>query len=593
MYKKISFAVSAALLLSGCATTTPQINSKKAISPYERVTHQKKFQLLTNYLVNKELQVTKPTFPVKPKEPAIPHAQELVKGKYEKLATFEARVAQEKQKRAKLLESLQKQYAKEVQAYNAQVKRLTDAYNNELAKKEKEREHVTLQAMQRAYAKVYGTPYVDTNLKYDPESERFFAEVKATQGGFSEKVAIDVPIHEAEAFEKSITEVSPSVVFEFKDDTLVLKKIEVKKHAKTYMAMLSDVNFKPESFRVAVGGQEQLQLAKTPLLSASLNVSETDYALGAINYSKDPEIAQLQKKKYELEKAQREQKNSAQREAELLRQKEALEAQIAQLEQKTGGADDLEAYLKKAPAAKPDPKKWLFVVAIENYEFTDPVVYSANSAKRFKEVAQKRLGVPEKNTRFLLNEGATAAKVRHHLQEMLSRVKEGDTVYVYYSGHGVPVAKQENAPYMLAQDMSPEYVAEDERFKLQNIYKSLSDSKASKVVAFVDSCFSGGADNTALFKGVAATRLKPKAVTFDTQKMVVITAGSGLEYSNKYDEKSNRLFSYYVMRGLINNNENMQRLYDYVKSNVQEKSYEMGASYEQVPVFEGNIGLGL
>jgi len=47
------------------------------------------------------------------------------------------------------------------------------------------------------------------------------------------------------------------------------------------------------------------------------------------------------------------------------------------------------------------------------------------------------------------------------------------------------------------------------------------------------------------------------------------------------------------MRGLINNNNDMQRLYDYVKSNVQEQSYKMGTSYEQVPVYKGNLGLGL
>ena len=143
---------------------------------------------------------------------------------------------------------------------------------------------------------------------------------------------------------------------------------------------------------------------------------------------------------------------------------------------------------------------------------------------------------------------------------------------------------------MLAQDMNPAYM-EDKRFELQNIYRFLSDSDAGEVIAFVDSCFSGGTDNQALIKGVAATRIKPKKVTFDTNKMLVISAGSGTQYSNKYDEKSNRLFSYYVMRGLIDNNSDIQKLYDYIRSNVQEKSYEMGASYEQVPVFEGNIGL--
>ena len=113
----------------------------------------------------------------------------------------------------------------------------------------------------------------------------------------------------------------------------------------------------------------------------------------------------------------------------------------------------------------------------------------------------------------------------------------------------------------------------------------MSSSKASKVIAFIDSCFSGGTYNQQLIKGVAATRIKPKSVTFNKSKMIVISAGSGTQYSNKYDEKSNRLFSYYVMRGVIKNNSNISRLYDYVKSNVAEKSYEMGASYEQVPVY--------
>ena len=222
-----------------------------------------------------------------------------------------------------------------------------------------------------------------------------------------------------------------------------------------------------------------------------------------------------------------------------------MEAQIASLEQHSGGHDDIPTLLKSSSIHKVDNTKWLFIVAIENYDFTDPVAYSANSAREFKKVMKKRLGVPEKNIRTLINSGATSGKIRHYLKDMLAHVKEGDTIYFYYSGHGIPVASQQNAPYLLAQDMSPEYVADDARFKLQNLYQNLSDSKASKVIAIVDSCFSGGTDNQALFKGVAASRLAPKKVTFDQDKMLVISAGSGTQYSNKYDEKSNRLFTYY------------------------------------------------
>jgi len=254
--------------------------------------------------------------------------------------------------------------------------------------------------------------------------------------------------------------------------------------------------------------------------------------------------------------------------------------------------NDIPKLLKQSKPHKIDTHKWLFIIGIENYEYTNPVKYSTNSAKEFKAVMKKRLGVPEKNIRTLINHGATSSQIDYRLRDMLRRVKKGDTIYFYYSGHGIPVPSQNNTPYMLAQDMNPAYL-NDKRFQLQTIYKELSSSKASKVIAFIDSCFSGGTDNQALLKGVAATRLKPKKIKFNTNKMVVISAGNGTQYSNKYDEKTNRLFTYYVMRGLIKNNTNLDRLYTYIKSNVQEKSYEMGASYEQVPVYDGNIKLKL
>ena len=254
--------------------------------------------------------------------------------------------------------------------------------------------------------------------------------------------------------------------------------------------------------------------------------------------------------------------------------------------------NDIPELLKKSETHITDKNKWLFIIGIENYEYTDSVKYSTNSAKGFKDVMQKRLGIAENNVRTLLDRGATSSQIDYKLKDMLRQVKKGDTIYFYYSGHGIPVPTQNNEPYMLAQDMNPAYL-NDERFKLQTIYKELSNSKASKIIAFIDSCFSGGTDNQSLIKGVAATRVKPKSVTFDNNKMLVISAGSGTQYSNKYDEKTNRLFSYYLMKGLLSNNTDTQRLYDYIKSNVQEKSYEMGPSYEQVPVYDGNIKLKL
>jgi len=423
------------------------LHGETVTNPYN-IKKTEQLRVLTNYIVKKAVEVHKPFFPYVP-EVKVPHAKELTKGKYEKKATFEARVEQERANRAKKIKSIEAQYAKDVKAYNDRVKTLTDNYNNEVANKQKNIKAITLSAMQKAYVEVYGTPYIENNLKYDAENERFYANITSTKGGFSEKVAINVPLSEAEDFEENVNSVKTSVVFDYENEKLVLKKIELSQAKKTFVAMLSDVNFKSENISVAINGGS-LNLPAVPLLSSSLAVNATAYNIGAINYSTDPEIAKLQKQKFELENRNREKTNSVKKEAELKKQKEALEAQIALLEQKSGGVNDISKLLASAKKSEADKSKWLFIIAIENYEYTDPVPYSTNSAKEFKAVMQKRLGIMEKNTKTLINKDATSGKISYNLHDMLAHVKEGDTIYFYYSGHGIPVPAKENAPYLLA-----------------------------------------------------------------------------------------------------------------------------------------------
>jgi len=557
-----------------------------------KLTNIEKVTALTNSFVEKELIIKKPIFPFVPFKPKLPKSGKVLKkGKYEKTITFEKRVADAKTKRSLEIKTIEDGYAQKVKNYNQKVKQLTDDYNNAVANKRNNIKTITLNAMKKAYSIIYKNPYLVNNLKYDADSETFYGTIKSRIGGFKEKISFHVPIHKAEAFEKNIKYIKPKLEFNYKNSQLQLKKVSLNLFDASYVAILNSENFKAKNITVAINNGS-LNLPASPLISRSLDIDSSAYNIGEINYSKDPEIAKLQKRKWKLEQNARTKKQSLARKKQLETQKSALEAQIALLEDTKGGIDDIAHYLAKVKKDKIDPKKWLFIIGIENYEYTDPVAYSSHSAKEFKKVMQKRLGISSKHTRILINRDATGSKIDYQLKDMLRRVKKGDSVYFYYSGHGIPLPSQNNTPFMLAQDMNPSDLS-DKRFKLQNIYKALSNSKAKKVIAFVDSCFSGGTDNQALIKGVASSRLVPKRVKFNTKKMLVISAGRDTQYSNKFDEKSNRLFSYYLMRGLIKNNSNIDRLYNYVKSNVQEKSFEMGASYEQVPIYDGNIGLGL
>ena len=600
MMIKISILGFILITLAGCGGAAPQKEQtanglssevRTGESYGVKLTSSEQLTALANYYIKKKIGVEKPVFPKKPQQPTVPEPTELRKGQYETTLAFQTRVFNKKKLRAKQIKAIEEQYIKDAKAYNKEVKSMTDAYNNGVARKQPYVEKVTLDATLKAFYAVYGQPYLDKALHYDADNAKFYATVKSTYGGFTEDVIINVPVAQAKAFQKSVATSETKVVFDYSDGKMVLKKILIENDRKQYVAMPSAEHFDTAVVSVNIDNGT-LNLPASTLLGTSLALTAGNYDVGEVTFSKDPEIAKLQKQKYDLEKSARDKQFTLAKEKQLKVQREALEAQIAQLQNRDGGINDIPELLKKADAQAVDNKKWLFIIAIENYEYTDPVAYSANSGRSIKEVMKKRLGINEKNVRTLINDDATGAKIDYKFKDMLRQVKSGDTVYFYYSGHGIPVPAQDNAPYMLAQDMNPAYM-EDKRFKLQNIYKFLSDSKASSVIAIVDSCFSGGTDNHALIKGVAATRIKPKKVTFDKEKMIVISAGSGIQYSNKYDAKSNRLFSYYVMRGLIDNNSDMQKLYDYVKSNVQQKSYEMGASYEQVPVYEGNIGLKL
>lgn len=234
-----------------------------------------------------------------------------------------------------------------------------------------------------------------------------------------------------------------------------------------------------------------------------------------------------------------------------------------------------------------NPKYWLFAISIEDYEETDDIAFSNRSANALIATMQYRLGISKRRTVAILDDKATSGRIQDKLVSKLDQVQEGDTIFFYYSGHGIPDVKTKE-PYILPRDMTPGTITRNNFFKLDNIYKTLNSSKAGKVVAFVDSCFSGSTDNKSLYKGVAAARLKPKKVAVDKTKMVVLTAGTDEQFSNQFEDKRHRLFTYYLIKGLNNDKFDIRSLYKYVRDNVEEVSYELGDSYLQTPTIQGD-----
>jgi hypothetical protein len=256
----------------------------------------------------------------------------------------------------------------------------------------------------------------------------------------------------------------------------------------------------------------------------------------------------------------------------------------------------LEKELKSKERSPVDNRKWLVVIGVENYDNTFPVTFSKRSANLVLDSFQKLLGIAESRTIKLIGNDATKENIEKGLQKLYSNIDRGDEVYFYYSGHGVPSIKGEG--FILPKNgdvisVMKEVEKSGTSLKLNDIYKKLQKSKAKRVVAIVDSCFSGSIvegedqDNKSLFegKGVAPSFRNMEADQNSFKKVKILTAGGSEDVSNSYDLKGHRLFSYHFLKRLIETDErDIETIFEAVKSEVQKASLEKGKGYKQVPV---------
>jgi hypothetical protein len=106
------------------------------------------------------------------------------------------------------------------------------------------------------------------------------------------------------------------------------------------------------------------------------------------------------------------------------------------------------------------------------------------------------MGVPASNIRELTDGQVTAAGVRQAFDDLEASIRQGDRVFVYYSGHGA----QEPSASGGARCTEGMYVHDMRLYRDVDLEQSLMkiSRKAGQLVMFNDSCFSGGAATKAV-----------------------------------------------------------------------------------------------
>ena len=433
-----------------------------------------------------------------------------------------------------------------------------------------------------AYREIYGAPelkplYVDGKAKYDAETSTLFLQADFASVGIKREVSLQVePGAPARAIFQSLErgglKAQATYAISAADGGVYLKDVQVQQGQNTYLAQLES-----QDRFTAVKPVEVVLASKDELPALSQSELRVDLAAGASSQQLVP-IEQIDLSQLELQ-------NPVIKDTE-------FETYLRTEQQNFN--DDVPQLLARAQPAAEDRSKWLFVIGIENYKTTDDILFSRRSADLFKQVAMKTLGIRERQAYVLLDDDATSASIQDKLRFMLRNVKAGDKIYFYYSGHGIPAPNKDNAAYILAADKSPDFVADNDFFAVDSIYKTLTDSPASQVIAFMDSCFTGQTDGKSVFGGTkAATALAPKRSQFDTNKMAVITAGTDRQFSNALQGRGHRLFSYYLMQSMLKGRSDIASLYKEVSLNVEDASRELGDINLQQPVLTGNADLAL
>lgn len=221
--------------------------------------------------------------------------------------------------------------------------------------------------------------------------------------------------------------------------------------------------------------------------------------------------------------------------------------------------------------ANSNSSTFVLIIANENYKDLQNVNFALSDAETFKDYCVKTLGIPEKQIFHIKDAtygemGKAFGKLEYVLNEF-----EGKRAIVYYCGHGTNDESTGKA-YIVPVDGDAKGSALS--YSMEDIYKSLSLTKAESITYFLDACFSGaGRDGGMLVAARGVARAPKKEVIGGNT--VVFSATSNDETAMAYDEKGHGLFTYYLLKALQDSKGDItyENLYNYISEKVKNDAF--------------------
>lgn len=136
-------------------------------------------------------------------------------------------------------------------------------------------------------------------------------------------------------------------------------------------------------------------------------------------------------------------------------------------------------------------KTWLFVVGVLSWKHSD--TYGSFPVKNRRDAALvdffKQSGVPDSQIVYLQDKQATQQRIDNAFTGQLKKLRPDDLLIVYYAGHGTK-SDDGNDVYLASYDAGDDDV---DGWSINSIPGKIRDSKGSRVLWFLDCCYSGQA----------------------------------------------------------------------------------------------------
>ena len=216
------------------------------------------------------------------------------------------------------------------------------------------------------------------------------------------------------------------------------------------------------------------------------------------------------------------------------------------------------------------------------------VPYAINDAQVFKKYAEKTLGIPSDNIKYVID--ASDNEMKNKIESFLNIMSidsKNREFFIYYAGHGYHDDNKE--AYLMPVDVK--YNELDDAIKLSELYQNIGEKNAKRVTIIFDACFSGGGRTEGLVAARSGIRINAKTNEIKGN-ILVFAASSEKQVSKPYDDEAHGLFTYYFLKTLQESKGNITygKFADKIINDVKTKSNML---FDDMQVPKVNISISI